>query len=345
MILAEIDSGSDEDSHYETESDSDDGNQISKRQRGTQLTCQEKWFAVATLMGQLDENRMLNRGAMAEISREFKVDHKVISRLWTSYVTQLSKGIRPPNLEVLSLRRSRSKLTEEMEAAIREVIKKKRDLPVRSISLQLAVEHEIFIPKSSLQRYLQELGVDIVNSHVKPSLSKAQKIWRLEFVLGKLDRAAHGARFVYFRKENLTIHVDEKWYYMVRLKKKIRLFPGEDRPYDDTTQHKKHIPKIMFLAAVGVPHTMPNGQWFDGKVGMWAFLENHVAVRTSTNREAGTVELRSFNVGAAEYRKHAAILVVYLTQYAKNSDATATTPSLYNTMAPNHTPARATLNT
>jgi hypothetical protein len=46
--------------------------------------------------------------------------------------------------------------------------------------------------------------------------------------------------------------------------------------------HKLHILKVMFLAAVARPCFDDNGQCiFDGKIGIWPFIEKVPAKRTS----------------------------------------------------------------
>ena len=218
------------------------------------------------------------------------------------YTSQIREGNIPPGFETRTFERGRkSSLTPEVEGAIREIVTAKRDLPIRSIAYKLATEHQIVRSNDTICRYLKQLGVSIHKSYIKPSLTVKQKIQRLEFVLGKLGPANQDARFRFFRDEKKTIHVDEKWFYVIQVKKRVRLFPGEEFPDDETTRHKSHIPKIMFLAAVGVPHRMPNGEWFDGKVGMWPFAQELPAVRGSARRPAGTIELKPFNVGAEEY--------------------------------------------
>ena len=59
----------------------------------------------------------------------------------------------------------------------------------------------------------------------------------------------------------------------------------EEYPGDDTTHHKSHIPKIMFLCAIGVPHTRPDGTESDGKIGIWPFVEEVPGQRASKNPE------------------------------------------------------------
>ena len=48
-------------------------------------------------------------------------------------------------------------------------------------------------------------------------------------------------------------------------------YPGDtvdEYPMDDTAQHKSHIPKIMFLAAIVKPHMLSDGTQFNGIIGI-----------------------------------------------------------------------------
>ena len=64
---------------------------------------------------------------------------------------------------------------------------------------------------------------------------------RVHFVLALLS--GHNQVTSTFGYLNLTIDIDEKWFYVVPMKRKIRMNPEDEYPGDDTAQHKAHIPK------------------------------------------------------------------------------------------------------
>jgi hypothetical protein len=100
------------------------------------------------------------------------------------------------------------------------------------------------------------------------------------------------------------IHIDEKWFYVTRVRRRIRYLPGEDRHGDETTKHKSHIEKMMFLAAVGVPQDIPvenGGGHFDGKIGVYPVIDYTVAERNSRYRPAGTQIIENRSLTAEEY--------------------------------------------
>lgn len=53
--------------------------------------------------------------------------------------------------------------------------------------------------------------------------------------------------------------------------------------------------KIMFLCAIAPPRFDPvTGECiFDGKIGIWPFVEKEIAQRDSVNRPAGTNETKT----------------------------------------------------
>ena len=62
--------------------------------------------------------------------------------------------------------------------------------------------------------------------------------------------------------------------------------------------------KVMFLAAVVRPRYDENGECiFDGKIGMWPFVEQRVAARrTSANRDRGTIVTTTISCTRRVYR-------------------------------------------
>jgi hypothetical protein len=98
------------------------------------------------------------------------------------------------------------------------------------------------------------------------------------------------------------VHVDEKWFFLTEAQLRLYLVPGESEP-ERSTRHKSHILKVMFLAAVARPRYTAEGECsFDGKIGIWPFVERVQAQRGSVNRPAGTWETKPVSVTAERYR-------------------------------------------
>jgi hypothetical protein len=79
----------------------------------------------------------------------------------------------------------------------------------------------------------------------------------------------------------------------------------DEEPVERTTQSKRFITKVMFIAAVARPRWDPNRKaMFDGKVGIWPFVYQEAAKRSSRNRPRGTMVTKNIeSVNKAEYVK------------------------------------------
>jgi hypothetical protein len=99
-----------------------------------------------------------------------------------------------------------------------------------------------------------------------------------------------------------VVHVDEKLFYVTEVKKRFYLLPDEDIPYRPL-KHKSHITKVMFLAAVARPRwDWATNTQFGGLLGIWPFVEQRAAQRSSRNRPAGTMETHNVSVTKVTYR-------------------------------------------
>lgn len=101
-----------------------------------------------------------------------------------------------------------------------------------------------------------------------------------------------------------TVHVDEKWFYVVKDGQGVYILPGEDASRPARAQHKSHIIKVMFLCAVARPRVGHRSRRFDGKIGLWPMIETVQAANNSKNRAAGTDIIKPLNVTAEVYEEY-----------------------------------------
>lgn len=88
------------------------------------------------------------------------------------------------------------------------------------------------------------------------------------------------------------LQVDEKWFYIMPLSRTVLLLPGEKPPKMKATS-KRHLIKVMLLAAATNPrYDDLRQELFDGKVGLWPFVEKVHTQRASRNRPKGTLETK-----------------------------------------------------
>ena len=72
-----------------------------------------------------------------------------------------------------------------------------------------------------------------------------------------------------FKHMEDLIHIDKKWFYLVKDGQCFIIAADEAEPYRHV-QHKSFLTEIMFLCAVARPRYNTNkNAWFDGKIGIW----------------------------------------------------------------------------
>jgi hypothetical protein len=147
-----------------------------------------------------------------------------------------------------------------------------------------------------------ETGNHVIVPHsnaIKPYLTEENMMTRLMYAGEHIDVDTG-----YYNDPYRTIHVDEKWFVISEVMLHMYLVPGEHPP-ERSCPHKSHIIKVMFLAAIAKPRYNADGECtFDGKIGMWPFIERVAAQRNSSNRPAGTIETKCVTVTKQVYREY-----------------------------------------
>ena len=126
---------------------------------------------------------------------------------------------------------------------------------------------------------------------IKPTLNENNKLHRLSFALSKCEYNEQNDQFK-FKPITNVVHIDEKHFYLTRETQSYYLAPGEVEPHREC-QSKRFIPKIMFMCAVTKPIFTTEGDvFFDGKIGIWPFITQEPAKRSSKNRKRGELETK-----------------------------------------------------
>ncbi|KAF0709336.1 hypothetical protein AaE_012907 [Aphanomyces astaci] len=95
------------------------------------------------------------------------------------------------------------------------------------------------------------------------------------------------------------VHVDEKWFYLTKVNRRYYVYDDEEVA---AVKSKHFITKVMFLAAVARPRFDPHTRRvFDGKIGVWPFVDVVAAKRKSVNRDKGTLVTVPLSVNAEVY--------------------------------------------
>lgn len=117
-----------------------------------------------------------------------------------------------------------SPLTPTKAAALRKVNKENRSFTLKQVSDWLS-EMGMDYSSETVRRWFRQEGAVKVARRIKPSLSAAQKEHRIDFICDQVDETTGE-----FLDQGSVIHLDESWFFLLRTKEKVRIFPGEDIP-------------------------------------------------------------------------------------------------------------------
>ncbi|KAF0685352.1 Aste57867_22736 [Aphanomyces stellatus] len=235
-------------------------------------------------------------GAISNTAKQFGCHRTTVSKLWARARRSLLRGALVADIDAKkrgNSGRPRRRSPDAIEAAIRAVPHEDRQT-MRSLAAQSG------IPKTLVIRHMQETKrLKGRSSYVKPALMDANKIERVTFALGFLRPRPHGSHF--FDDMYNRVHVDEKWFFLTKVKRTFYVYEDEELAHR-AAKSKRFITKVMFLAAVARPRYDHHLKCtFDGKLGIWPFVQRIPAARNSKNRPRGTLITTPVNVDAKVY--------------------------------------------
>lgn len=177
-------------------------------------------------------NGKLKNGAINEAATEFDCHRITISRIWKRGCKSYGEGNLCANVDSRKKQkcgRKRKNYADNL-ARIREV-------PFNRRSTLRSLAFAIGIPKSTLFNIFQRGEFKRASSTVKPYLTEENKKDRLQFCLSKIN--SNG----FFEDMYDTVHIDEKWFYLTKVKNTYYLCLDEEVPHR-TCKSKRFITKV-----------------------------------------------------------------------------------------------------
>ena len=235
----------------------------------------------------LSKSGKLPIGAIQETASKFQVVSKAISRIWKRAQEYFSKGLTYAEVSSkIKFKSGRKKKDRE------EISNKILQVPLQSEQISLeSLALASHVPTKTLHRVMKERVLKRISTTIKPTLTAENKRQHLEFALANLEK--HSACFNPMLD---TVHVDEKWFYLTKVKQSFYLLPDSDAR-ERSFKSKRFITKVMFLAAVARPRSDTHGKtMFDGKIGLWQLVLKEPAKRNSKNRSKETMATKSIEV-------------------------------------------------
>ena len=244
-----------------------------------EMSLQLRKRALGVLLAQLEDG-VLPWGSFTIVADQIGVAGSTISRLWRQ-----ARGAHEQYLiitqEIASRNNSRANCYKYSHAEFRQGLK---EIPWRHHKTYRSTAKAMGVTLSTVQQML--LHRDVCRIHMfslKPTLTEENKMSRMEFALSFVDK--NNTR----KFENMEdlIHIDEKWFYIMKDGQHFIIAVDEEEPYRHV-QHKSFLTKIMFLCAVARPrYDTRRNAWFDGKIGIWPIRKWEQAKRSSKKRAKG----------------------------------------------------------
>lgn len=243
------------------------------------------------------QNQRLRAGLIQEAASHFKVSESTVKRTW-----KFAKAFSPS-----SPHRLMKCLSPQKKG---KVGRKKRILPLDEIralppskrrTVRILAKN-IGIPKSTIQDNIQRKYLIRHTNSVKPAHTEKNLLQRLQHCVSQIVPETIATNPI-FKDMSHVVHLDEKWFNLMEITEKCIMVPGE-KPKKRSCKSKRYIGKLMFLSAVGRPRFHPETRalLFNGKYGIWPFIQLVPAARGSRYRPAGTIEIKSVEVDRDTYR-------------------------------------------
>ncbi|XP_027103339.1 uncharacterized protein [Coffea arabica] len=248
-----------------------------ENQHNIQTLSNEKRRAIYHTLLEKSDNGKLKKGVTNMVASSFSVSMRTVQRIWKQ-----AKDFGDVNhRKTGNCGRKRVQIDYD----------RFREIPLAERTTLSSLSNALKISQSTLSK-LRKLGdIRHHSNAIKPFLKEENKIARLRFCLSMLEHDGTTHDPVFKSMHNI-IHVDEKWFYMTKKSTKYYLVPDEEDPHR-TIQSKNFIGKIMFLVALARPRFDPQGnEVFSGKIGVWPFVTQESAKRTSANRVVGTLQTK-----------------------------------------------------
>ena len=151
----------------------------------------------------------LPRGTISIVSKTFKVHRATLKTIWGRHISGDTIG----NKRSLSGRAKSIKLMKKIEDELPTI-----NIEKRSSIISLA--YQLNIPRITEHYAVSKGYIKCINNKVKPCLNTKQKINRVKFCISHLDLP--NQMFIPF---NNLIHIDEKWFYMNQISRKVYQSP------------------------------------------------------------------------------------------------------------------------
>ena len=227
---------------------------IDRRNKGCkQLTSDDRKAIYYMIHGSCKDGRVLD-GTYPKIAAHFGVRPKTIAKVWrqlkfkvdayqSTIVNNPNNNSNPMELPMSVFATGRQNCGRKPLHDRKELMNATLQVPLKARRTTRGLAGVLGIPKSTVQDIRKKEG--LLKSHsasLKPKLKEKNKIDRLFYALDQVEPSNRLTRRTLFRNCYDMIHVDEKWFYLVKEGSKFILVHDEKPPefsvYNKQEQHQ-----------------------------------------------------------------------------------------------------------
>ncbi|KAG7365642.1 hypothetical protein IV203_025083 [Nitzschia inconspicua] len=256
---------------------------------------------------------ILPYGSFTAVGETHKIHPRTVANLWYSTLKQIP-GYQPNTpLDPVSLLANvpETAFTTKFENSGRNP-KHDRDMLLQEIKnidptarrTIRSLAGAVGIPVMTIWRMKQSKKLKVHTMALKPKLNDDHRLNRLFHCIAKIDKnTINSVAEMTFKRMYNEIHIDEKWFFLVRDGLRCIVTQDEPPPKAISVSHKSHITKVMFLSALARPrfnHT--TRQEFDGLIGIYPVGEIDMYVRASHGHQPGDLKWCNVNMDRDLYR-------------------------------------------
>ncbi|XP_042059698.1 uncharacterized protein LOC121804255 [Salvia splendens] len=179
-------------------------------------------------------------GGFVKATKEFGVSRKTVHRIWAETRIQIQSGV------LVSIKDRVKGFKRKDEIQLDENRVRALSFFERSTIRKMVVKLDL--SKSTVCRMVKANHLRLHTNVVKPLLTASNKLTIMKWGLTHVLPVVHNGMVKYHTMHNV-VHIDEKWFFMIKSTDRYYLLPDEEEPYR-SCKSKRFITKVMFMCVV-----------------------------------------------------------------------------------------------
>jgi hypothetical protein len=225
----------------------DDGKSVDSycKNAGYKILSNSTREAIYKTVISLSQNDKKFHGIFVKVGKLFRTSRQSVRRIWLrgqESLTNSSTGLVDVSHRKSMCGRKPKFSKEDLRRKIKEIpLRSRKTSRDTAVALGISQTYVLYLMKKYKLFRAASLSV-------KPTLTDKHRSARVAFVKEKIAAYCQ----THFDPQYQTIHIDEKWFQKKETRQRAYLADDEEAKAE-TVQHKSHIEKVMFLAAVARP--------------------------------------------------------------------------------------------